>query len=89
MRSKLNAIAKKIGGMTVKSKPLFKEHLINHKMQYVFGAVLLSISCLLQLVIPQLLGSFADLVQEGITAGQILSIALWIVVVGFLAAFFR
>lgn len=89
MRSKLNAIAKKIGGMTVKSKPLFKEHLMNHKMQYVFGAVLLSISCLLQLVIPQLLGSFADLVQEGITAGQILSIALWIVVVGFLAAFFR
>jgi ATP-binding cassette subfamily B protein len=75
--------------MAVKSKPLFKEHLLNHKMHYAIGAVLLSISCLLQLVIPQLLGRFADLVQETITAGEILSIALWIAGVGLLAAFFR
>ncbi|MDQ6419534.1 ABC transporter ATP-binding protein [Paenibacillus sp. LHD-117] len=73
----------------MKSKPLFKEHLLNHKLHYFFGAVLLSISCLLQLVIPQLLGHFADLVQENITAGQIMTIALWIVLVGFLSAFFR
>lgn len=73
----------------MKSKPLFKEHLLNHKMHYVIGAVLLSISCLLQLVIPQLLGQFADLVQETFTARQVVSIALWITAVGLLTAFFR
>ncbi|MHA6480749.1 ABC transporter ATP-binding protein [Paenibacillus sp. strain BS8-2] len=75
--------------MAVKTKPLFKEHLLNYKMHYVIGAVLLSISCLLQLVIPLLLGRFADLVQEAITGEQIMSIALWIAAIGLLAAFFR
>ncbi len=63
---------------------------MQHKAHYILGAALLSMSCLLQLVIPQLLGQFADLVQTmSLTAGGIAKLALAIVLIGFLVALFR
>lgn len=63
---------------------------MQHKAHYLLGAALLSMSCLLQLVIPQLLGQFADLVQTmSLTAGGIAKLALAIALIGFLVALFR
>ncbi|MEK3882553.1 ABC transporter ATP-binding protein [Paenibacillus sp. PL2-23] len=70
--------------------PLFQEHLVKYKGQYMIGAALLSISCLLQLVIPLLLGHFTDLIESlSPTMADITTIACWIVGVGLVSAFFR
>lgn len=72
------------------SRPLFREHMRKNRKEYVFGAALLSISCLLNLLIPQVLKDFTDQLQEfRLTAQDVLTYALWIALVGLGAAFFR
>nr|WP_306812752.1 ABC transporter ATP-binding protein [Paenibacillus soyae] len=76
--------------MIVKSKPLFQEHLKKYKGHYGIGAALLSISCLVQLIIPLLLGHFTDLIESmTVTKREIIGIACWIAGIGLLSAFFR
>ncbi|WP_168119647.1 ABC transporter ATP-binding protein [Paenibacillus sp. HB172176] len=72
------------------SGSLFRKYLLQNKGKYLIGTALLSISCLLNLVIPQLLGHFTDVVQTlQFSGGEVLEIALWIVLFGFLGAVFR
>lgn len=72
------------------SRPLFGEHVRRHKKEYFLGTILLSISCLLHLVIPQLLRDFTDRLQEfRLTTEDVVTIALWIAVIGLGVSFFR
>ncbi|WP_088105320.1 ABC transporter ATP-binding protein [Halalkalibacter urbisdiaboli] len=72
------------------SKSIVKEHLIKHKWQYVFGVILLSISCLFQLLIPTFLEQFADRVQDStLTSADLIKLLINIIIVGFIIAFFR
>ncbi|WP_134699231.1 ABC transporter ATP-binding protein [Ammoniphilus sp. YIM 78166] len=72
------------------SRSLFAEYVRLHKGKYLFGAALLSISCLLQLVIPRLLEKFTNGVQSlTITFFDTFQLALWITAIGFGVAFFR
>ncbi|MFK7697243.1 ABC transporter ATP-binding protein [Paenibacillus sp. HJGM_3] len=65
-------------------------HIVQHKFSYLFGFALLSISCLLQLVIPDLLGQFTDrLEQSELTYSGAVRIALWMAAAGLGIAFFR
>ena len=69
---------------------LFRQHVIHYRWRYVFGIALLSISSLLQLLIPVLLKNFTDQLQDyAITATEVLMYAVWLAVVGLLIAFFR
>jgi ATP-binding cassette subfamily B protein len=61
-----------------------------NKAAYLFGAILLSISCLVQLIIPQLLKDFTDRLQEfRLSPQNVLTIAIWIVSIAFGAAVLR
>ncbi|MEW9670082.1 ABC transporter ATP-binding protein [Ammoniphilus sp. 3BR4] len=72
------------------SRSLFAEYVSLNKRKYLFGAVLLSISCLLQLLIPRILEKFANGVHAlTISSLGILQFALLISAVGFGVAFFR
>ncbi|WP_100408126.1 ABC transporter ATP-binding protein [Bacillus solitudinis] len=74
----------------MESKSIVKQHLIRHKWQYIFGVILLSISCLFQLLIPTFLERFADSIQdETVNTGLLIRLAISIVIVGFIIAFFR
>ncbi|MFD0960070.1 ABC transporter ATP-binding protein [Paenibacillus chungangensis] len=74
----------------MKIQPLFKQHVMGHKLRYAIGAALLSMSCLLLLVIPQLLRHFTDGLQTlTLTGKDIMTMALGIVAIGLLTAFFR
>lgn len=67
-----------------------KEHFVRHKGSYCFGFALLSISCLLQLWIPVLLGDFTDLLSTSrLTYGGAVEFACWVTAVGLGVAFFR
>ena len=69
---------------------LFRRYMWEYKFQYLLGIVLLSISSLLQMVIPQLLERFTDEIQQLTTTPRaILDIAMWIAIIGFAVAFFR
>lgn len=70
--------------------PLFKTHVLKHKGAYIIGVALLSISCLMQLVIPKVLERYTNQLQEyGLAAADILQFAIWIVVIALGVAFFR
>jgi ATP-binding cassette subfamily B multidrug efflux pump len=74
----------------LKESTLFRQHVTSHKRHYVLGALLLSISCLLQLIIPYLLELFGDGLQMAtLNAGDIIGIAFGVVGVGFAVAFTR
>ncbi len=69
---------------------LFRRYMWEYKFQYLLGIILLSISSLLQMVIPQLLERFTDEIQQLTTTPRaILDIAMWIAIIGFAVAFFR
>ncbi|MDQ1912024.1 ABC transporter ATP-binding protein [Paenibacillus sp. GD4] len=71
-------------------KNIFLSHIKQHRLPYVMGFALLSISSLLQLVIPLLLGRFTDQLQVGsLTYDQAVQYGLWLVAAGFGIAFFR
>lgn len=71
-------------------KDIFWTHIKSHKWAYVMGFALLSISSLLQLLIPWLLGRFTDNLQIGsLTYREAVDFALWMAAVAFGIAFFR
>lgn len=77
------------GGIRLKRKNIFIAHTKEHKWEYLFGGVLLSISSLLQLFLPMLLGTITDKLQAlSITKGRMLVLAGWLALVAFGIGFF-
>lgn len=71
-------------------KNIFKSHIIEHKWSYFFGFALLSISCLLQLLIPMILGDFTDKLElSQMTYEGALQAAIYMIIVGLGVALFR
>ncbi|WP_449536513.1 ABC transporter ATP-binding protein [Ferdinandcohnia sp. Marseille-Q9671] len=71
-------------------KPIFRDHLFQNKWGYVVGTVLVTISLVLQLVVPMLLEVFTDGLQSFSTnTAELIKIAIWMVVVGLGVFFFR
>ncbi|MFH5181779.1 ABC transporter ATP-binding protein [Paenibacillus sp. TAB 01] len=69
---------------------IFWGHIKSNRWSYIIGFALLSISSLLQLFIPQLLGQFTDKLQNStLTYEETVTFALWMTVVGLGIAFFR
>jgi ATP-binding cassette subfamily B protein len=64
--------------------------MLDNRKPYLFGFALLSISCLLQLLIPEYMGIFTDKLKDHmLTYDQAIRYALLIAAVGFGVAFFR
>ncbi|AFC27993.1 ABC transporter [Paenibacillus mucilaginosus 3016] len=71
-------------------KDIFWSHIKRNRWAYVMGFALLSISSVLQLVIPWLLGRFTDSLQVGgLTYQGAVQLAVWMTAAGFGIAFFR
>jgi len=69
---------------------IFWSHVKRNRWPYLIGFALLSISCLLQLFIPLLLGNFTDKLQDSaLTYQETVRFALWMAAVGLGIAFFR
>ncbi|NHN33599.1 ABC transporter ATP-binding protein [Paenibacillus agricola] len=69
---------------------IFWNHIKNYRWSYVIGFALLSISSLLQLLIPVLLGQFTDRLQiSSLTYGETIQFAIWMTAVGLGIAIFR
>lgn len=74
----------------MKKETIFRGYVRENIRPYLFGFALLSISCLLQLLIPQYMGAFTDRLKEHeLTYGEAVRYALLIIAVGFGVAFFR
>jgi ATP-binding cassette subfamily B multidrug efflux pump len=74
----------------MKDRTIIISHLIQHRYSYLIGFALLSISSLLQLFIPSILGSFTDRLQQSTMDYQhIVKYACWMIAAGFGVAFFR
>jgi ATP-binding cassette subfamily B protein len=74
----------------LESGSIVKQHIFKHKWQYLLGVILLSISCLFQLLIPVLLERFTDSIEDFTLSTELLiTLALSVVAVGFGVAFFR
>ncbi|GAA3409256.1 ABC transporter ATP-binding protein [Paenibacillus hodogayensis] len=71
-------------------KSIIGKHVKDHRYSYLLGFALLSISCLMQLVIPFLLGTFTDRLEMSLlTYREALRYALWMVLAGLAIALFR
>lgn len=69
---------------------IFREYIVNNRRPYFFGFALLSISCLLQLLIPEYMGQFTDKLKgHELTYHQAVRYALLVTAAGFGVAFFR
>lgn len=69
---------------------IFWEHVKRNRWPYLMGFALLSISSLLQLLIPLLLGQFTDKLQiSTLTYRETIQFAIWMIAVGLGIAFFR
>ncbi len=69
--------------MDLNVKPIFREHLIQNRWGYIMGTILVTISLILQLVVPMLLEVFTDGLQTFSTnSDELIQIALWMVIVG-------
>ncbi|ULL18397.1 ABC transporter ATP-binding protein [Paenibacillus sp. H1-7] len=69
---------------------IFWNHVKRNRWPYLIGFALLSISSLLQLLIPLLLGDFTDKLQDSaLTYQETIKFALWMTAVGLGIAFFR
>jgi len=74
----------------VNKRPIFSEYFFRHKLSYSFGAVLLTISLVLQLLVPLLLEDFTNGIQYfTVTASELLKLAIWFIVLGIGIFFFR
>jgi len=74
----------------VNKRPIFSEYFFQHKWSYSFGAVLLTISLVLQLLVPLLLEDFTNGIQYfTISASELLKLAIWFIVLGIGIFFFR
>lgn len=47
-------------------KTIFRDHIVRHRWAYLFGFALVTVSSLLQLLIPSLMGRFTDRLEEGV-----------------------
>ncbi len=69
---------------------IFWSHIKRNRLPYLMGFALLSISSILQLIIPWLLGRFTDSLQAGgMTYDQAVRFGVWMMAAGFGIAFFR
>ncbi|KZE77129.1 ABC transporter [Paenibacillus elgii] len=69
---------------------IFWSHIKRNRLPYLMGFALLSISSILQLIIPWLLGRFTDSLQTGaLTYDQAVRFGVWMIAAGFGIAFFR
>ncbi|MCP3773802.1 ABC transporter ATP-binding protein/permease [Paenibacillus sp. MZ04-78.2] len=69
---------------------IFWSHIKRNRLPYLVGFALLSISSILQLIIPWLLGRFTDSIQTGgLTYDQAVRFGVWMIAAGFGIAFFR
>lgn len=59
---------------------IVKDHILHYRWQYIVGFIILTAACLLQLVIPYLLGRFTDQLEHGLLSKiGALHIALFII----------
>ncbi|PLS05326.1 ABC transporter ATP-binding protein [Neobacillus cucumis] len=73
-----------------RNRPIFREHFVLHKWNYVLGTILLSISLVLQLWVPSLLKQFTDGLQnESIHASRLLELSWWFTIAGIGTFIFR
>ncbi|HZG85739.1 ABC transporter ATP-binding protein [Paenibacillus sp.] len=71
-------------------KTIFREHIARHRWSYLIGFALVTVSSLLQLLIPVLMGRFTDQLEAGLLdAARIAAFALGIAAVAFGTATFR
>ncbi|RKN62903.1 ABC transporter ATP-binding protein [Paenibacillus ginsengarvi] len=71
-------------------KHIVWKHVIDYRYSYLIGFALLSISSVMQLVIPTLLGTFTDRLEMSLlTYKEALQIALWMLLAGLGIAIFR
>ncbi|SCW66358.1 ATP-binding cassette, subfamily B [Paenibacillus tianmuensis] len=69
---------------------IFWSHIKRNRLPYLMGFALLSISSILQLIIPWLLGRFTDSLQAGgLTYDKAVRFGVWMIAAGFGIAFFR
>ncbi|NEN85868.1 ABC transporter ATP-binding protein [Paenibacillus elgii] len=69
---------------------IFWSHIKRNRLPYLMGFALLSISSILQLIIPWLLGRFTDSLQTGaLTYDQAVRFGVWMIAAGLGIAFFR
>ncbi|KEQ21842.1 ABC transporter ATP-binding protein [Paenibacillus tyrfis] len=69
---------------------IFWSHIKRNRLPYLMGFALLSISSILQLIIPWLLGRFTDSLQAGgLTYDQAVRFGVWMIAAGLGIAFFR
>ncbi|MCI3921606.1 ABC transporter ATP-binding protein/permease [Paenibacillus sp. TRM 82003] len=74
----------------MEKKTIFREHILRHRWAYLIGFVLVTVSSLLQLLIPVLMGRFTDeLEAQQLEAGQIAVFAGLIAAAAFGTAVFR
>ncbi|WP_299090610.1 ABC transporter ATP-binding protein [uncultured Metabacillus sp.] len=67
----------------MKTRPIFHQHLVQYKWGYLLGSGLLSISLILQLIVPMLLEDFTDGIQHlSIDVADLFQLAGWFVLVG-------
>ncbi|MGM7722720.1 ABC transporter ATP-binding protein [Metabacillus sp. Hm71] len=67
----------------MKTRPIFHQHLVQYKWGYLLGSGLLSISLILQLIVPMLLEDFTDGIQHlSIDVTDLFQLAGWFVLVG-------
>ena len=71
-------------------KTILRDHIIRHRWAYLFGFLLVTVSSLLQLLIPSLMGQFTDRLEEGsLSASGIARFALGITAAALGTAAFR
>ncbi|WP_274361888.1 ABC transporter ATP-binding protein [Paenibacillus thermotolerans] len=71
-------------------KSIFREHILRHKWSYILGFILVTVSSLLQLLIPALMGQFTDrLEQKILTSEGIAALAAGIAAAALGTALFR
>ncbi|PMC40706.1 ABC transporter ATP-binding protein [Bacillus sp. UMB0899] len=74
----------------MKKRALFTEYFLRHKWQYLLGALLLTISLALQLMVPSVLEEFTNGIQYfSISASDLVELAFYFVWLGIGIFFFR
>lgn len=71
-------------------KSIFREYITQNRWFYLLGFILVSISSLVQLFIPRLLGQFTDKLEQNLLIREdVIYFAFWLIITGIGVAFFR
>jgi ATP-binding cassette subfamily B multidrug efflux pump len=74
----------------MKRRTIIWNHFVEHRISYLTGFALLSISSMLQLLIPAILGAFTDRLQQStMTYKDVVRDACSLIAAGLGVAFFR